>query len=44
MEVNEQDYDHFQSLSPMQENTVQDLMALNVCNKCINNKFIYFYF
>ena len=28
MEVNEQNYNHFQSLSPMQQKAVQDLMTL----------------
>jgi hypothetical protein len=28
MEVNESNYNHFQSLSPMQQKAVQDLMTL----------------
>jgi len=37
MEVNEQNYNHFQSLSPMQQKAVQDLMTLKFLQE-INNK------
>ena len=30
MEANESNYIHFQSLTPMQQNAVQDLMTLKV--------------
>ena len=35
MEVNESNYNNFQSLSPMQQKAVQDLMTLNFYKKCI---------
>ena len=36
MEVNEHNYNHFQSLSPMQQKAVQDLMTLKILQE-INN-------
>jgi len=36
MEVNEQNYNHFQSLSPMQQKAVQDLMTLKFLQEMNN--------
>jgi hypothetical protein len=36
MEVNESNYNHFQSLSPMQQKAVQDLMALKFLQEMYN--------
>jgi hypothetical protein len=40
MEVNEQNYNHFQSLSPMQQKAVQDLMTLKFLQEMNNSLFI----
>ena len=36
MEVNESNYNHFQSLSPMQQKAVQDLMTLKYLQEMYN--------
>ena len=38
MEVNESNYNHFQSLSPMQQKAVQDLMKLKFLKEMYDTK------
>ena len=35
MEVNESNYNHFQSLSPIQQKAVQDLMTMKFLQECM---------
>ncbi len=42
MEVNESNYNHFQSLSPMQQKALQDLMTLCFYKKCMIKQYIFF--